>query len=152
MRQFSPSAVALTDTADVARVRDAAAATGAKFYLGPGGAVDMVVRDDVDMVLAAIVGAAGLPAVFAAVKAGKTLALANKEALVVAGSLLIPEARRRGVLILPVDSEHSAIFQALQSGKAHEIKKLILTASGGPFRNTARAQIENATLDDALNH
>ncbi len=152
IRQFSPAAVAITDAAQAARVRNAAAATGTKVYVGPAGVVEMIIRDDIDIVLAAIVGAAGLPAVFAAVKAGKTLALANKESLVVAGSLLIPEARRRGVPILPVDSEHSAIFQALHSGRAHEVKRLILTASGGPFRNATLKQIENATLEDALNH
>ena len=152
MSQFSPAAVAVTDESQADRVREAAKGTRIKVYVGAAGVVQMVERDDIDIVLAAIVGAAGLPAVFAAVRTGKTLALANKEALVVAGSLLIPEARKRGVAILPVDSEHSAIFQAMQSGKAHEIKKLILTASGGPFRNASREKIENATLDDALNH
>jgi 1-deoxy-D-xylulose-5-phosphate reductoisomerase len=103
-------------------------------------------------VLAAIVGAAGLPAALAAVQAGKTLALANKEALVIAGSLLIPEARRRNVRIIPVDSEHSAVFQAMAAGRLSEVKRIILTASGGPFRNATRQQMENATLADALNH
>lgn len=152
MKLLRPAAVAVTDESQAAVVRDAAASTGTKVYVGAEGVVEMVVRDDVDVVLAAIVGAAGLPAVFAAVKAGKTLALANKEALVVAGSLLIPEARRRGVPILPVDSEHSAIFQAMQSGRVNEIKRIILTASGGPFRNASKEKIENATLEDALNH
>jgi 1-deoxy-D-xylulose-5-phosphate reductoisomerase len=114
--------------------------------------VDLVRRDDVDIVLAAVVGAAGLPAVLAAVKAGKTLALANKESLVMAGSLLIPEARRRGTPVLPVDSEHSAIFQAMQCGRGAEVRRIILTASGGPFRDTSAERIRNATLQDALNH
>ena len=152
MKQFQPAAVAVTDDAQVDRVRQAAKGTRTQVYVGAAGVVQMVERDDIDIVLAAIVGAAGLPAVFAAVETGKTLALANKEALVMAGSLLIPLARRRGVAILPVDSEHSAIFQAMQSGRAHEIKKVILTASGGPFRTASLEQIENATLDDALNH
>jgi 1-deoxy-D-xylulose-5-phosphate reductoisomerase len=112
----------------------------------------MACREDVDIVLAAIVGAAGLGPVFSAVRAGKTIALANKEALVVAGELLIPEARRRGVTILPVDSEHSAVFQAMQAGKLHEVNRVILTASGGPFRTTPLDQVERATLTDALNH
>ncbi|HZL35772.1 MAG TPA: 1-deoxy-D-xylulose-5-phosphate reductoisomerase, partial [Tepidisphaeraceae bacterium] len=111
-----------------------------------------VEREDVDVVLAAVVGAAGLPAVLAAVRAGKTLALANKESLVVAGSLLVPEARNRGIAILPIDSEHSAVFQAVHCGKRKEIRRVILTASGGPFRQTSREQMENATLADALNH
>ena len=152
MRQFRPAAVAVTEESQVDIVREAAKETGTRVYAGAAGAVEMVEREEIDIVLAAIVGAAGLPAVFAAVRTGKTLALANKEALVVAGSLLIPEARRRGVAILPVDSEHSAIFQAMQSGKCGEIKRLILTASGGPFRNSSREGIESATLADALNH
>ena len=114
--------------------------------------VDLVRRDDVDIVLAAVVGAAGLPAALETVRAGKTLALANKESLVVAGSLLIPEARKRGVALLPVDSEHSAIFQALISGRGCDVRRVILTASGGPFRETPIERIRNATLDDALNH
>src|SRR5579864_3534721 len=103
--------------------------------------VQLATRADVDIVLAAVVGAAGLPAVLAAVRAGKTLALANKEALVVAGSLLIPEARRRGVPLLPVDSEHSAIFQAMACGRAREGRRVILTASGGPFRDAPLEKI-----------
>ena len=152
MREFGPAAVAVTDESQAIRIRDAATGTRTEVYVGSSGLVRMVERDDIDIVLAAIVGAAGLPAVFAAVRTGKTLALANKEALVVAGSLLIPEARKRGVPILPVDSEHSAIFQALQSGQPREVKKIILTASGGPFRNASKEKIESATLDDALNH
>lgn len=151
-RQFKPAAVAVTDERQYAGVRDALSGTGTRIYAGAAGVVEMVTRDDVDIVLAAIVGAAGLPAVFAAVQAGKMLALANKEALVVAGSLLIPEAKRRGVQMLPVDSEHSAIFQAMKSGTPKEVRRLILTASGGPFRNAGKEEIENATLADALAH
>jgi 1-deoxy-D-xylulose-5-phosphate reductoisomerase len=121
-------------------------------YAGLGGMSDMACRDDVDMVLAAVVGAAGLRPVLAAVRAGKQLALANKESLVVAGSLLIPEAQKRGVQILPVDSEHSAVFQAIQCGRVNEIRRVILTASGGPFRCASAKEIERATLEDALNH
>ncbi len=146
-----PAAVALSDDADAGALRKIKS-LGAQVYLGNGGLVELIRRDDVDLVLSAIVGAAGLPAAFATVEAGKTLALANKESLVVAGSLLIPEARRRNVKILPVDSEHSAVFQAMQCGRANEIKRVILTASGGPFRRASAEQIERATLDDALNH
>ena len=121
-------------------------------YRGPAALIDMVRRDDIDIVLAAIVGSAGLPAVLAAVESGKTLALANKESLVVAGSLLIPLARKKGVKILPVDSEHSAVFQAMHCGRLSEIRRVVLTASGGPFRNSTLEQIHNATLKDALNH
>src|SRR5204862_4255749 len=125
-----PAAVALTmerpDRALLGELRE----LGAEVYTGPQAMEEIVARPDVDVVLAAVVGAAGLPAVLAAVRAGKTLALANKESLVVAGSLLIPEARRRGVTLLPVDSEHSAVFQAMQCGRCSEVRRVILTASG----------------------
>jgi 1-deoxy-D-xylulose-5-phosphate reductoisomerase len=151
-RRHRPAAVALSDHDAGARAEVALRELGAQVYRGPDGMVDLVQREDVDVVLAAVVGAAGLPAVLAAVRAGKTLALANKESLVVAGSLLIPEARKREVPILPVDSEHSAVFQALQCGRGADVKRVILTASGGPFRNSTKNQIENATLQDALAH
>jgi 1-deoxy-D-xylulose-5-phosphate reductoisomerase len=125
---------------------------GVEVHTGPQGLVKLATRLDVDVVLAAVVGAAGLPAVLAAVRAGKTLALANKESLVVAGSLLMAEAKRYGVPVLPVDSEHSAVFQAMQCGSAKQVSRVILTASGGPFRCASKEQIEKATLADALNH
>jgi len=152
VRELRPAAVAITAPACAAECSKAVEQLGAKVYLGESALVDLVRRDDVDIVVAAVVGAAGLPAALAAVQSNKTLALANKESLVVAGSLLIPEARRRGVTILPVDSEHSAIFQAMQCGKPSEIRRLILTASGGPFRTAPLDKIQNATLADALNH
>ena len=151
VRRHRPAAVAVADDADADCCREIER-LGARIYRGPVGVVEMVQRDDVDQVLAAIVGAAGLPGVFAAVRAGKPVALANKESLVVAGSLLIPEARQRNVPILPVDSEHSAVFQAMQAGRRHEIAKVILTASGGPFRNATKAQIARATPQEALAH
>lgn len=152
VRQHCPAAVAITDDAVDEDVIRQIRQLGAEVYRGCNGMVELVTRPDVDIVLAAVVGAAGLPPVLAAVRAGKTLALANKESLVVAGSLVIPEARRLGVAILPVDSEHSAVFQALQCGRGKDVKRVILTASGGPFRSATRDQIENATLADALNH
>jgi 1-deoxy-D-xylulose-5-phosphate reductoisomerase len=153
VRRHRPAAVALTgeappDEALCRQIRE----LGAQVYLGADGMVQIVRRDDVNVVLAAVVGAAGLPAVLAAVDSGKRLALANKEALVVAGSLLVPEARRRGVPILPVDSEHSAIFQAMQCGRLGEVRRVILTASGGPFRTASAEQIRNATYDEAMAH
>ena len=151
-RRHRPSAVAIThDRPDPQLVNDLRE-SGAEVLAGGDAMERLVARDDVDLVLAAVVGAAGLPAVLAAVRAGKTLALANKESLVVAGSLLVPEARRRGVRILPVDSEHSAIFQAMHCGRLEEVSRVILTASGGPFRSAPREVIEKATLDDALKH
>ncbi|HET6252189.1 MAG TPA: 1-deoxy-D-xylulose-5-phosphate reductoisomerase [Tepidisphaeraceae bacterium] len=152
VRQHRPAAIALTDDAvddaNIEQIRK----LGVKIYRGAQAMVDLVERDDVDVVLAAVTGAAGLPAVLAAVRAGKGLALANKESLVVAGCLLVPEARKNHVNILPVDSEHSAIFQAIHCGQKKEISRLILTASGGPFRKATQQQIESATLADALNH
>ncbi|MBC8105805.1 MAG: 1-deoxy-D-xylulose-5-phosphate reductoisomerase [Anaerolineae bacterium] len=124
----------------------------AKVYCGPAGLAEMVRRDDVDIVVAAIVGFAGLEPVLAAVEAGKTVALANKESLVVAGSILIPLAKCSGAKIIPVDSEHSAIFQAMACGRASEVKRVILTASGGPFRDWPIERMRSATLSDALNH
>jgi 1-deoxy-D-xylulose-5-phosphate reductoisomerase len=151
-RRCRPRAIALTCDAPDEQICNQLASLGAQVYKGPGGLVELVQRDDIDTVLAAVVGAAGLPAVLAAVRAGKKLALANKEALVVAGSLLIPEARRRNVSILPVDSEHSAIFQAMQCGRLSEVKRVILTASGGPFRTWPVDRIRSATYADALAH
>jgi 1-deoxy-D-xylulose-5-phosphate reductoisomerase len=152
VRQHKPAAVTIAENGSddecCAQIRQ----LGTRIYKGVEGLVEMVQRDDVDLVLAAIVGAAGLPAVLAAVDAGRTLALANKEALVVAGSLVIPEARKRNVPVLPIDSEHSAIFQAMQSGRKNEIRKVILTASGGPFLNKSRDEVANATVEQALNH
>jgi 1-deoxy-D-xylulose-5-phosphate reductoisomerase len=147
-----PTAVAVSDPSRFEQVAAALRPIGCTVYSGPAGVTELACRDDVDVVLAAIVGAAGLPPVLAAVRAGKTIALANKESLVVAGSLLIPEARRMGVPILPVDSEHSAVFQAMVCGRQKEIRRVILTASGGPFRETPIEQMHNATLADALNH
>ena len=119
---------------------------------GPRALVELAERPESDVVIAAIVGAAGLPATLAAVGAGKRIGLANKEALVVAGSVLIPLARERGATLLPIDSEHSAIFQALQAGRRDEVHKIYLTASGGPFRTWTTDQMARATVEDALNH
>jgi 1-deoxy-D-xylulose-5-phosphate reductoisomerase len=154
VRRHRPAAVAVTDEAAAAdpRILDELRLGGAQVYVGEHGLVEVVSRDDVDLVVAAVVGAAGLPAVFAAVRAGKPVALANKESLVVAGSLLVPEARRRNVPIIPIDSEHSAVFQAVRCGRRDQVKRVILTASGGPFRTASREQMERATLADALNH
>ena len=152
VKRHRPAAVALTDPqvdrAAVERIRG----LGVQIYTGPTALIELVQRDDVDIVLAAIVGAAGLPPVFSAVEAGKRVALANKESLVMAGSLLIPKARQSGAELIPVDSEHSAVFQAMQCGRATEVKRVILTASGGPFRNSSPAEMERATLADALKH
>ncbi|HEX8914162.1 MAG TPA: 1-deoxy-D-xylulose-5-phosphate reductoisomerase, partial [Humisphaera sp.] len=151
-RACRPAAVAIADESPDPALLSELKALGTEVHCGPQGLVELATRDDVDIVLAAVVGAAGLPAVLAAVRAGKTLALANKESLVVAGSLLMSEAKRFGVPVLPVDSEHCAVFQAMQAGRPKEVAKVILTASGGPFRTWDRDKIESATLEDALRH
>jgi 1-deoxy-D-xylulose-5-phosphate reductoisomerase len=107
---------------------------------------------DVDVVLAAIVGSAGLRSTWAALEAGKTVALANKEALVMAGSLVTELAAQRRGTIVPIDSEHSAIFQALQAGRREEVARVVLTASGGPFRDFSPEQLAQVTVDEALAH
>jgi len=112
----------------------------------------MVSEPEVDVVLTAIVGAAGLTGTWLALQAGKTVAVANKETLVMAGPLVMELARQKNATILPVDSEHSAIFQAMRSGQPREIQRVVLTASGGPFRGKKRSELVNVTPDQALKH
>ncbi len=154
-----PRFIALNDksTADapsenLRALRDHILGAGIELVTGPHAMEEIVSRPEVDTVVAAVVGAAGLAPVIAAAKAGKTIALANKEALVVAGSIVMPTARAHNATIIPVDSEHSAIFQSLRSGIAKEIRKIILTASGGPFRTWPKSKIEDATIAEALAH
>jgi 1-deoxy-D-xylulose-5-phosphate reductoisomerase len=125
---------------------------GVEILAGPGSLAEIAGLEDVDIVLTAVVGAAALPAVLAAAQKGKRLAIANKESLVVAGELLMGAARKSGAVILPVDSEHSAIFQAMQAGKREEVSRIILTASGGPFREASIEDIRNVTLEETLAH
>lgn len=119
---------------------------------GPDAVQELVAADEVDFVMSAIVGAAGLKGTWGAIESGKTIGLANKETLVVGGPLVMELARRRGVRVIPVDSEHSAIFQALQCGGEDEVGRLILTASGGPFRQSSRSELEGVTPAMALKH
>jgi 1-deoxy-D-xylulose-5-phosphate reductoisomerase len=154
-RRHHPAAVAIAEEAAHDSAVRELRALGCEVHVGPQSLEQIATRPDVDLVLAAVVGAAGLPAVLAAVRAGKTLALANKESLVVAGALLMAEARSRGVTVLPVDSEHSAVFQAMRSagtGGTKDVARVVLTASGGPFRSATREQMERATPADALKH
>ena len=123
-----------------------------RLYAGPNAAVELVQDTDADFVISAIVGAAGLDATLAAVERGLDIGLANKESLVIGGGVIMPLALRHGSRIIPIDSEHSAVFQALASGAREEVARVILTASGGPFRTWTHAQMEHATLEDALNH
>jgi 1-deoxy-D-xylulose-5-phosphate reductoisomerase len=119
---------------------------------GEQGVRRMVADPDVDVVVSAIVGAAGLAGTWAALEAGKTVALANKETLVVAGAQVMRLARERGGTLLPVDSEHSAVFQALAGSRPADVRRIVLTASGGPFRGRSRAELEGVSAADALRH
>jgi len=150
-RELRPSAVAMADPDGAEALRPQL--NGATELLtGPEGLREIARREDSDFVVAAIVGAAGLEPTLAAVEAGKDVALATKEALVIAGSVLMPLAREKKVRILPIDSEHSAIFQAMAAGRPEEVRKIYLTASGGPFRTWSAEQMAKATRDDALRH
>ena len=151
-RRHKPSFVAVTNSEYIAQLRELLGGLDVEILAGPEGLTEIAELEEVDIVLTAVVGAAGLPAVLAAAKCGKQLAIANKEPLVVAGQLLVSEAKKNGGTILPVDSEHSAIFQAMQSGTREEVNKIILTASGGPFRGAAVEDIQNVTLEQALAH
>ncbi|MGB8062135.1 MAG: 1-deoxy-D-xylulose-5-phosphate reductoisomerase [Candidatus Sulfotelmatobacter sp.] len=119
---------------------------------GAAGTVRVATHPEVDFVVSAIVGVAGLEATYEAVRAGKTLGLANKECLVVAGELITAEARRRNVALLPIDSEHNAVHQCMRGGRMEEVERVWLTASGGPFRNTPAAEFASITVEQALNH
>jgi 1-deoxy-D-xylulose-5-phosphate reductoisomerase len=152
IRRYKPGFVAITDSDYAEELRDFIGDLDVEILAGPDGLIKIAELQDVDIVLTAVVGAAGLPAVLAAAKKGKRLAIANKEPLVIAGELLRKAIENNGGVILPVDSEHSAIFQAMQSGSKEEINKIILTASGGPFRRANYQDIRNVTLEQALAH
>lgn len=151
-RQFAPDAVVIANEAKYAEVRDALADTDVKVYAGAKALREVVTMPSVDVVVSALVGFAGLEPTLAAIMACKTIALANKETLVVGGQLVQSLAARYKVAILPVDSEHSAIFQCLAGEGNNEIDKIILTASGGPFRKFTREQLDHVTAADALHH
>jgi len=119
---------------------------------GPAGTVRVATHSNVDFVVSAIVGVAGLEATYEAVKAGKTLGLANKECLVAAGELITAEARRQGKALLPIDSEHNALHQCMRGGRLEEVDRVWLTASGGPFHNTPTSDFSSITVEQALNH
>jgi 1-deoxy-D-xylulose-5-phosphate reductoisomerase len=119
---------------------------------GVAGTVRVATHPNVDFVVSAIVGVAGLEATYEAVRAGKALGLANKECLVVAGELITSEARKRNVPLLPIDSEHNAVHQCMRGGRMEEVERVWLTASGGPFRNTPHSEFASITVEQALNH
>jgi 1-deoxy-D-xylulose-5-phosphate reductoisomerase len=149
-REFEPSLVACF--ADAPAVEAAARAAFPGVVLGEQGLLEVATHPQADIVVAATSGLMGLEPTLAAIRAGKTIALANKETLVMAGHLVMREAQRSGVSILPVDSEHSAIWQCLRGEQAKEVNRLLLTASGGPFRRATLEQIRSVTVEQALAH
>jgi len=151
-KQYHPRYIAVTDADYYKDLVDELDGLKVEILTGADSMVQIAQLSEVDTLITAVVGAAGLPAVLAGAKCGKRLAIANKEPLVVAGKLLTETASANNAEILPVDSEHSAIFQAIQSGRADEVSRVILTASGGPFRGATKADIENVTIEQALDH
>ena len=149
--EFGAEVVAIADDTQVSRLRSQLPAD-VRVLGGTRGIEAAAALPEADLALVAISGASGLPATIAAIRAGKPVALANKESLVMAGAMVTELAREKGVPLLPVDSEHSAIFQAMAAGKASEVKKVIITASGGPFRDVPIEQLDLVTPERALEH
>lgn len=150
-REFGVKTVALFDTKAAAELKTKLADTDVNVLSGADGVCELASLD-CDMVLNAIVGIAGLRPTLTAIDAGHTIALANKETLVTGGEIVNRKLREKGVSLLPVDSEHSAIFQSLQGAPQNSLKKILLTASGGPFFGKTKSELENVTVKDALNH
>lgn len=150
--QFRPNAVVIGNEAHYTKVKDALFDEGIKVFAGEDALAQIVEMEDIDMVLTALVGYAGLRPTLAAIRAGKHIALANKETLVVAGELVTALAKQKAVNIYPVDSEHSAIFQCLVGDFHNPIEKIYLTASGGPFRGKKRDELMQVTKAQALKH
>ncbi len=151
-RKYKPELIAVWSDEDAASLRVSLADMDVKVESGMQGLIDVASYEKADITVTAIVGMIGIEPTLAAIKAGKDIALANKETLVTAGHLVIDAAEERGVSILPVDSEHSAIFQCLQGNRGNKLSRILLTASGGPFRGKKRAELENVTIEQALNH
>src|SRR6202034_1401683 len=154
-RRWKPRVLSLAKEEDAAEVRGRLLGAGIseiEVLHGGAGTVRVATHPDVDFVVSAIVGVAGLEATYEAVRAGKTLGLANKECLVAAGELITAEARKRNVALLPIDSEHNAVHQCMPGGRMKEVERVWLTASGGPFRNTPQSEFASITVEQALNH
>jgi 1-deoxy-D-xylulose-5-phosphate reductoisomerase len=150
--EFSPDWVSIREKEEVPRLRKLLGTNKTKILWGEDGAKCIASEKCVDVVVAAIVGAAGLVPTLEAVRAGKNVALANKESLVMAGEIFVNEAKRRGGRLLPVDSEHSAILQCLQGSQKKEVERIILTASGGPFLRTSLRDLSRVSVQQALKH
>lgn len=151
VREFRPRIVAIGDVSKYKELKSRIG-TLAQVVAGPDGVVEAAAAEDCDTVISAIVGIAGLIPTYNAIRAGKNIALANKETLVTAGRIITEEVRKNKVSMLPVDSEHSAIFQSMNGSRQSEVAKLILTASGGPFRNKTSEELQNVKVQDALKH
>jgi len=149
--QFRPQVVAIAEPSAAEDLRGALPAD-IDLFCGPDAMSDLVERVRPDILLSGVVGAAGLTPTLKAIECGSRLAIANKETLVMAGAIIVPAARRGGIEVLPVDSEHSAIFQCLQGGSREELARVVITASGGALRDWTAEQIAEASLSDALNH
>jgi 1-deoxy-D-xylulose-5-phosphate reductoisomerase len=152
IERYRPGVAAIATAAGLDRLRAALGSSTTAVASGPEGLVEVATHPDVDIVICASAGTAGLEAVLAAIEAGKTIALANKEVLVMAGALVTGAARRRGVAILPVDSEHNAIHQCLHGRNPADVRRLVLTASGGPFRELTQWDLERVRPEAALQH
>ncbi|GAA6492014.1 MAG TPA: 1-deoxy-D-xylulose-5-phosphate reductoisomerase [Candidatus Bariatricus faecipullorum] len=152
IREFKPKMAVLWDEEKARKLRESVKDMDIKIGSGMEGLLELAVLEESEILVTAIVGMIGIRPTIAAIEAGKDIALANKETLVTAGHLIMPMARERGVKILPVDSEHSAIFQALQGSHAGELKKIWLTASGGPFRGKKQEDLMEIRVEDALKH
>src|SRR5690349_22459254 len=153
--RWKPRVISVARETDADTLRKKLKAQGCgeiEVVYGSPGNVRVATHPEADFVVSAIVGVAGLEATYEAVKAGKTLGLANKECLVAAGELITAEARRQGKPLLPIDSEHNAVHQCMRGGRMEEVQKIWLTASGGPFLNTPKKDFENITVEQALNH
>jgi 1-deoxy-D-xylulose-5-phosphate reductoisomerase len=150
-REFDVRFAAIADDAKLGELREALSGTGIECGAGERAVIEAAARP-ADWVMAAVSGAAGLKPALAAVDRGTTIALANKECLVCAGDIFMRRAAEAGASVLPADSEHNALFQALSSGNREELTRVIITASGGPFRTWSKTDIENATLEQALKH
>lgn len=152
VREFNPTSVAMADPAAARELAVRIADTETKVLSGESGISEGIFSSESEVVVNSIIGEAGLMPTLDVIKSGKRLALANKESLVIAGDIVMSAAREGGVEILPVDSEHSAIYQSMKSGRASEVKRLILTASGGPFFGKSREELSRVTLADTLRH
>ncbi|MBN8234482.1 1-deoxy-D-xylulose-5-phosphate reductoisomerase [Halobacillus kuroshimensis] len=150
IQEFKPAVIVVQD--EDTKQRLSREIDHSRILTGGEGLIEAASADDVDVVVNAVMGSIGLPATLKAIQARKQIAIANKETLVTAGHLVMAEARKYGVELLPVDSEHSAIFQALNGENRKEIEKLIITASGGSFRDKSRDELKGVTVEDALNH